>query len=159
MNSLKERCQWCPKLYSSSGAYYNHLANVHPGQSLKRHLSDIDTDTEEESSRPQKRHLSDVGTDTSDQEWGDLDLNTLPDILTPAFNWDSEPESEGSDRELREFSDSDSEFEEEEESQSTTGALQSQANTPLRACPFRERDPAYNLHTPFQNSIDYQLAR
>ena len=164
MNSLKERCQWCPKLYSSAGAYTNHVANAHPGESIshKHYLSDIDTDTDEQSSRARKRRLSDVEIDTSEQKWGDLDLdlNTLPDILISAFNQDLELEleSEGSDREVREFSDSDSECD-EEESQSTARAMQSQAGTPLREHPFCERDPTYNLYTPFQNSIDYKLAR
>jgi len=71
---------------------------------------------------------------------------------------DSEPESEGSDKEARDYC-SDSESNEESQQTDTAIAIsQPVAGIPIRAHCFPERDSEFNLYSPFRHAIDYWLA-
>ena len=80
----------------SAGAYSNHLATVHSEKNL-RSL---------QNPQSRKRRLSDV----SDLEGStdELDIASLTAMLAPNYSSDSEPMSEGCEREAREFSDKES---------------------------------------------------
>ena len=168
----KTRCQWCPKLYTSPGAYSTHLQKVHPeinlkstgkrkrrfsnisNLSLSTSVSELDTDLDEHGS-PCRRHSDQSNPVTFPPN---LDLKTLRTIVSQDYgSSDIEYESEGSDREARDFT-SDPEPDSE-------GQLSDQVNLKLpvgiaiKKYSFLEENASFNLYAPFRHCIDYQLAR
>ncbi|RPB18859.1 hypothetical protein L211DRAFT_853739 [Terfezia boudieri ATCC MYA-4762] len=148
MNRHKTRCQWCTKLYVSAGQYSNYIAKVHPGEDV----SSLETP------KSRKRRLS----DSIDLATSNLDMDVLAAICSPDYlSSDTEFASEGSNKEARDFS-SESESESDEEGQQpNTGVSISnpRAGMPIQKHSFPEEDPSFNLYAPFQNSVDYRLAR
>jgi hypothetical protein len=148
MNTHKTHCQWCPQLYSSPGAYSNHLAKVHPGETL----------TSNQEPKIRKRRLSDVSDHNSSSS--ELEIARIREILLSTYeSSDAEVESEGSDREARDYS---SDTESDEESPKTNGEnaiTEATAGIPIREYGFAEQDPAFDFYSPFRHAIDYRLAR
>jgi len=71
----------------------------------------------------------------------------------PSYNSsDPQSESEGSDREIRDFC---SEEESDEHSQQPDATT---AGIPIREYSFPERDSGFNLYAPFCHAVDYRLA-
>jgi len=148
MTKSKTRCQWCPRLYASAGAYSNHLATVHPEKDL-RSL---------QNPQSRKRRLSDV--DDAQGSTDELDIALLTTILAPDYSYDpSELVSEGSDREAREFSDDEKSDEDNPKADATNPFPLIQAGQPVRPYLFPEQDAGFDFHAPFRHLIDYQLAR
>ena len=146
MDRYKTVCQWCPRLYTSAGAYSNHSAKVHPEKSLadlqkpksrKRRISNV-TDTLESSSVPNINELD------------------LAEIISGKVDFSDTYHSEGSDREAREFSsESESESESKSKSESESNEVDQQvdvikhphAGNPIRQHVFLEHDVNFNLFT------------
>jgi len=92
MNRFKTWCQWCPQLYTSVGAYSNHLAKIHPEKNLRTLVE----------STSRKRRLSDLSK--TDSSFSQLVIFGIGEIFLLSYNFfDPESESEGSDREIRDF--------------------------------------------------------
>ena len=127
MYSGTTRCQWCPKLYTSPGAYSTHLQKVHTeinlkstgkrkrrfsntsNLSLSTSVSELDSDLDEHGSTG-RRH-SDQSNPITFPPY--LDLKTLLTIVSQDYgSSDIEYESEGFDRKARDFT-SDSELDSE----------------------------------------------
>ena len=183
MNRGKTRCQWCPKLYTSPGAYSTHLQKVHPEVNpistgkRKRRFSDISNlSTSGSELDPDLDKLGSRGRWHSDKSNPvtsppDLDLTTLRAIVSKDHGCsDIEYESEGSDRESRGFT---SDPEPDRDSRGSTsdpepdgeGQLSDKVDLKLRTgiairkYSFPEENPNFNLYAPFRHRIDYQLAR
>ena len=122
--------------------------------SISTSVSELDTDLDEHAS-PYQRHSDQSNPVTFPP---DLDLKTLRMIVSQDYgSSDIEYESEGSDREARDFT-SDPEPDSE-------GQLSDQVNLKLpvgiaikKYC-FPEANVSFNLYAPFRHCIDYQLAR
>ena len=171
-NWFKTKCKWCPKTYSQAGAYSNHLAKKHPEKALnrlkgpgsrKRRLSDeITSDTQD------KDLNENVGTMQYMHEFSDamleneIDLDQIAGIMVPSHDFpdddfsDARSDSEGSDREVREF---ESQAKEKDDGRLADAETQSRAGVPLRKHSFPEEAPTHNLYAPFQRPTDYRLAR
>ncbi|KAF8435590.1 hypothetical protein BGX38DRAFT_1145587 [Terfezia claveryi] len=147
MNWYKTRCQWCPQLYASAGAYVNHLAKIHPENNFRS--------LEQPKSR--KHRLSDISHTTSSST--ELEIANIGEIFLPSNDCsDREEESEGSDEEVRYYS-SDAESDEaSQQSKALNTITQSVAGIPIREHFFPERDPGFNLYSPFRHPVNYRLA-
>jgi len=143
MNRHKTRCQWCPRLYASAGAYSYHLANVHPEKNI-RSLQDPQS---------RKRQLSDVGKPEASTER--LDISMLTTFLAPNYYSESEPVSEGSDREARKFSDDEESDGETQQTDATNLISFRHAGQPLRLYFLPEQDAGFDMYAPFRHLIDY----
>jgi len=88
-------------------------------------------------------------------------LDEIQNVVSADCDTNTEPTSEGSDREVRYFaSDSDSDSNAGGQQPNTRGTqYQVASETPIREHLFPEQDPAFNLHAPFSNAVDYRLAR
>jgi hypothetical protein len=124
------------------------LAKAHPGETL----------TSYQEPKIRKRRLSDVSDHNSSPP--ELDIARIREILLSTYDSsDAEVESEGSDREARDYC---SDIESDEESQQPNGGkaiTEASAGIPIREYTFVEQDPAFNFYSPFPHAIDYRLAR
>jgi len=142
MNRYKTRCQWCLQLYTSAGAYSNPLAKIHPEKNLR-------TIAEPTSRKRRLSHLS-----NPDSSFSQVDISAIGEIFLPSYNSsDPESESEGSDREIRDFC---SKEESDEHSQQPDAT---KAGIPIREYSFLERASGFNLYAPFRHAVYYRLAR
>jgi len=146
MNRHKTRCQWCLKLYTSPGAYPNHLAKAHPAYNL-RSL---------EAPNSRKHRVSDV----SDLTTSEIDMDVVADIcLADCDISHYGSESGGSDKEPRDFF-SESESDDDSTQPDTSNLIiHSHAGIPIRELVFPEQDQSFNLYAPFRHPVDYRLAR
>ena len=146
MNRHMTWCQWCPQLYSSPGAYSNDLAKFHPEKNLS---------LEKPNSR--KRRLFNLSN--PDSSPFEFEIANIAEIFLGRCNSsDSEPESEGSDKQARNYC---SDSESDKESKQTDIAIaitKPVAGIPIWAHCFPKRDSEFNLYSPFPHAIDYRLA-
>ncbi|RPB18361.1 hypothetical protein L211DRAFT_854189 [Terfezia boudieri ATCC MYA-4762] len=144
MNRYKTLCQWCPRFYTSAGAYSNHLAKIH----LDKNVNDL------KRPKSRKRRHSNI-SDPADSIWN-IDEVDFTAIISAEAEYSDACHSEGSDREARDFS---GESESDEEGQPIIANTYSHAGNPIRQHVFPEADPTFNLFAPFHTLIDYRLAR
>ena len=142
MNRHKTRCQWCPKLYTSAGAYSTHLTKAHPTENLQA-LEET-----------RKRRFSDLSDSDSSLDPEQIRREiSRSNFVSP----DLESENEGSDRELLDIS---GDYDSDGGAQlSDPVGPQECAGTAIRKYTFQEENPDYNLFSPFRHRTDYQLAR
>ena len=168
MNRGKTRCHWCPKLYTSPGAYSTHLKKVHPEMNFKStgkpkrrfsYISDLSTSglgLDPDLDKPgSPERCSNQNPVTSPPH---LDLKTLRAIVSQDYgSSDIEYESDRSDREARSFT---SDPEPNGDGQPSDSLdLRARAGIAIRKYSFPEENPSFNLYAPFRNHIDYQLAQ
>jgi len=141
MNRYKTRCQWCTQLYTSAGAYSNHLVKIHLEKNL-RTLVELTS---------RKHRLSDLSN--PDSSFSQLDISGIREIFLPSYNSsDPELESEASDREIRDFCSEEESDEHSQQPDATTDGIL------IREYSFPERDSGFSLYSPFCHAVDYRLA-
>jgi len=86
MNKYRTRCSECPKFYSSSEALTNHLVKVHGNPEL---------------CQPQLSSRKHCLSNMADHPGWNLD--EIQNVISADYNTDTEPTSEGSDREVQCF--------------------------------------------------------
>ena len=168
MNRGKTRCHWCPKLYTSPGAYSTYLKKVHPEINFKStgkrkrwfsdisNLSTLGSELDSDLDKPvSPGRCSNQNPVTSPPY---LDLKTLRAIVSQDYGFsDIEYESDGSDRQARSFT-SDPEPKDDVQP-SNSRDLTPRTGIAIRKYSFPEEHSSFNLYAPFRNHIDYQLVQ
>jgi hypothetical protein len=178
MNSHKTRCRWSNSIYSSGGAYSNHIQKKHAEQAqqtfspLVRRQPDVtdfqpEPEQENTASESTSTPIQDHEPEYSDLSDADIDPAELAGIQGLYVDWepsnnDVEAECDSDMEPMAKMSASTNHKDDAKPYTSdVTWRLPARyrPGQPVRDCSFsKQRSPEYNHLYPFRNARDYKLA-